>query len=282
MIQLYQTFFFLSYFILSNHSITVQDDYEALVAAERGFALQAENEGIRRAFLSNLDRHSVVFVNNTFVSGTQVYAQQPDGPGYLSWRPAYAEISASGEFGYTTGPFEFRRSKKDGVPISCGQYTSVWHKTDLGQWKVLIDFGCEHDQPGTPAPTMINPEWFGLKDTVAVDTAQASQELLLTEGTFSRLVRQSGLSHAYRDLLPTSDSVRILRNGSLPLMGKGVNGILESETQTVTYQPIRAVTSRAGDLGYTYGFAVVGEKRMGYLRIWRKRGGAWQLAQEVR
>lgn len=281
MTPLYLTVWYIACLVLQTNPITVQPDYEALVAAERAFARQAKADGIRRAFLDNLDEQSVVFVNQKFVAGRPIYAQQSNGSGLLSWRPAYAEISVSGEFGYTTGPFEFRRQAEDAEPVAFGQYTSVWHKTNAGQWKVLIDFGCEHGKPSQLEIAFQLPDRFGPKQTEALDTAKANRELLSAESAFNRAARQSGLSYAYRLILPLNDSVRILQAGHYPLAGRAARAMEETQTQIADFQALCALTSRAGDLGYTYGFAIFGEKRRGYLRIWRKRKGDWQLAQEV-
>ncbi|GHB75475.1 DUF4440 domain-containing protein [Persicitalea jodogahamensis] len=281
MIQLYQSLFLLAYVFMQSEATTVQADYEALVAAERAFGRQAKSDGIRRAFLDNLDEQSVVFLNQNFVAGQTVYDRQPDGSGLLSWRPAYAEISASGDFGYTTGPYEFSRRATDDEPTVFGQYTSVWHKTETGRWKVLIDFGCNHGKPNQTETPLPAPDQFGTKKTATIDTAITNRELSLADSTFASTARQSGLRAAYQLILPNTDSLRILHAGHRPYKGLAAREKLGTLPQVTQVQTLRAVTSRAGDLGYTYGFVIFNEKRRGYLRIWRKRNNGWQLAQEV-
>ena len=282
MIQLYLTLYIATCLFLQANPSTVQPDYVAMVAAEKAFAQQAKTDGIRQAFLNNLDEQSVVFLNHKFVAGRPIYDRQSGNRlALLSWRPVYAEISASGEFGYTTGPYEFRRQSTDDEPAACGQYTSVWHKTPTGRWKVLIDFGCEHAQPDRPETSFPMPDRFGPKNTETIDTSMANRELLQAESTFVRTARQSGLRSAYQLILPPTNSVRILRDGNRPYVGQAARERIETLPQVTEFQTLRAVTSRAGDLGYTYGFAVFNEKRRGYLRIWRKRNNGWQLAQEV-
>jgi hypothetical protein len=57
------------------------------------------------------------------VNGKQWYQQRPPSPGRLSWEPIYADISAAGDMGYTTGPWEFRKNSTDAEAVAFG---GVW------------------------------------------------------------------------------------------------------------------------------------------------------------
>jgi ketosteroid isomerase-like protein len=66
----------------------------------------------------------------------------------LTWTPVGADISASGDLGYTYGTFEFRSKDKDGKPVvEHGKYTSIWKKQKDGSWKVVLDMGNASSQP---------------------------------------------------------------------------------------------------------------------------------------
>ena len=65
-----------------------------------------------------------------------------DKNNHLSWTPVGADISASGDLGYTYGTFEFRSIGKDGkTTVEHGKYTSIWKKQKDGSWKVVLDMG---------------------------------------------------------------------------------------------------------------------------------------------
>jgi ketosteroid isomerase-like protein len=67
---------------------------------------------------------------------------------HLTWTPVGADISASGDLGYTYGTFEFRSKDKDGKPtVDRGKYTSIWKKQKDGSWKVVLDMGNGSSQP---------------------------------------------------------------------------------------------------------------------------------------
>jgi ketosteroid isomerase-like protein len=67
---------------------------------------------------------------------------------HLTWMPIGADISASGDLGYTYGTYEFGSKDKDGKPVvDHGKYTSIWKKQKDGSWKVVLDMG-----NASPAP----------------------------------------------------------------------------------------------------------------------------------
>src|SRR5208337_5592504 len=67
---------------------------------------------------------------------------------HLTWTPVGADISASGDLGYTYGTFEFHSKDKDGKDlVDHGKYTSIWKKQKDGSWKVVLDMG-----NGSPEP----------------------------------------------------------------------------------------------------------------------------------
>jgi ketosteroid isomerase-like protein len=66
----------------------------------------------------------------------------------LTWSPVGADISASGDLGYTYGTYQFHSKDKDGKPhIDYGKYTSIWKLQKDGSWKVVLDMG-----NASPAP----------------------------------------------------------------------------------------------------------------------------------
>jgi ketosteroid isomerase-like protein len=65
-----------------------------------------------------------------------------DKNNHLTWKPEGADVSSSGDLGYTYGTFEFSAVGKDGKPtVEHGKYTSIWKKQKDGSWKVVLDMG---------------------------------------------------------------------------------------------------------------------------------------------
>ena len=65
----------------------------------------------------------------------------------LIWTPVGADISVSGDLGYTYGNYEFR-AIKEGKPVTeYGKYTSIWKRQKDGSWKVVLDMGNSSPEP---------------------------------------------------------------------------------------------------------------------------------------
>jgi ketosteroid isomerase-like protein len=66
----------------------------------------------------------------------------------LIWTPVGADISASGDLGYTYGTYEFHAIGKDAKPtVQYGKYTSIWKQQKDGSWKVVLDMGNASPEP---------------------------------------------------------------------------------------------------------------------------------------
>lgn len=80
----------------------------------------------------------------------------PDSASSLSWQPTEAEVSASGDLGFTIGDFEVRtRDAKGGLRSARGSYVTVWKKGPDGTWRAVVDIGTrpeESRETGTPGP----------------------------------------------------------------------------------------------------------------------------------
>src|ERR1700691_6170524 len=62
-------------------------------------------------------------------------------PGFaLQWSPTKANMSASGDLGYTAGSYALTMNDATGKPvIEQGKYIAVWKKQPDGSWKVIED-----------------------------------------------------------------------------------------------------------------------------------------------
>jgi len=59
----------------------------------------------------------------------------PEAGRALTWTPTSADISQSGDLGYSYGTFELNTR---GVTLQHGSYVRVW-KTQGGKWRVVVD-----------------------------------------------------------------------------------------------------------------------------------------------
>src|ERR1043165_4031926 len=86
--------------------------WDSLVEAERSFARTSITKGTKDAFMSVLAEESIIFRPRA-VNGKKWFTENPGATTQLSWEPEFADISAGGDLGYTTGPWEVRRTPQD-------------------------------------------------------------------------------------------------------------------------------------------------------------------------
>lgn len=77
-------------------------------------------------------------------------------PGFaLQWTATKADVSASGDLGYTTGAYQMTTKDAAGTPTTeKGKYVTVWKKQSGGQWKVTDDIFNADAPPPPPAPAV--------------------------------------------------------------------------------------------------------------------------------
>ncbi len=100
----------------------------SLVEAERAFAQYSVENGQREAFLKFFAEEGVAFNPRPFNSNEYLRPQPPTPkpqPFILNWQPLFADISAAGDMGFTTGPYTVVAANR---PTRHGMYFSVWKK----------------------------------------------------------------------------------------------------------------------------------------------------------
>jgi ketosteroid isomerase-like protein len=70
----------------------------------------------------------------------QIIDATRDSDFLLSWRPEVAEVSLSGDLGYTWGTYWLELLDEEGNPVVLdGNYVNVWRKSATGVWEVIVD-----------------------------------------------------------------------------------------------------------------------------------------------
>lgn len=250
---------------------SLQADLDAMVAAERAFSKLSEEKGFKESFLTYIADDGIMF-RPMPVKSKELLAARPDPPIKLVWWPSHAEISRSGEMGWTTGPWERRAHGSD--EVAHGHFLTVWKRQADGKWRWMIDTGIEHAKPTSPSgsPPPVAKE---KAPATKVDVAAETQALLALDRELGQATAK-GTSAAY--LARVADDARLMRPGAFPHVGKDeVRAALEKAPAAMTSTPEGGGVSAAADLGYTYGTAEWPGAKVGYLRIWEKRDGAWKL-----
>jgi ketosteroid isomerase-like protein len=204
----------------------------------------------------------------------------------LSWEPIYADISQSGEFGYTTGPSEWADHSAAKRPPYYGFYFSFWKKQATGEWKVVFDVGTELPGPYKGSKSFRSPVFVERKEGGATDQLA---DLMSVERDFLGTIKSDGPVRALDKFL--GDDARIYRQREYPIIGgDAIRKYFSAKPYLATWEPMHSDSAKSGDLGYVYGSYTIesaggksGDAEKGYyLRAW-KRGvdNRWKLVAEV-
>lgn len=258
-------------------SITLQ-----LANAERSFSALSEKEGIKNSFLTYLDDDCIMF-NPHPVNGKQLYATRPANTALLSWFPLFVEVAASGDFGISTGPWEYRKSKQDTV-LSVGYFFSIWKKNREGNWKVALDFGINFPKDKLRVEQQdFHSHTRTSKRVLYPESAQA--ELKKIENKFIKNYRTQGAVDAYE--ASSSGNLRMYREGSFPAVDKKESlEMIQQEPPLSDFIPLETSIAFTGDLGYVYGYAVDAKNdSSSYVRVWRLalsgKEKEWKIAIDI-
>jgi ketosteroid isomerase-like protein len=229
---------------------------DKLVATERAFARAAAETSTKEAFLKFLADDAVVF-EPTAVNGKEVWSKRPPSVGLLSWEPVWADISADGSIGYTTGPWEFRPKGKDGDPVAFGEYVTIWKKQKDGEFKAILDIGISHGKPEGPTPKLEFPE---------ESNGIPSKDCCYWGG---------GANESPQDSL--ANYGRIYRDGAFPVIGKQAVSLLKSESRV--FEDL-FTCSGSESFQFCFGVASLGkERRFNFLQVLTYHSGSkkWQV-----
>ena len=276
-------------FLVTQVFAQAQTPLQEMVKTEQAFSKTAEEKNIRDAFLAFIADDGLLFRPGA-VNGKKWLLDHPapasDKKPLLAWQPSFAGMAASGDMGFTTGPWEFKNDIKDEKPSGYGHFMTVWKKQPGGSWKFVVDLGISHPDSGGPQTSWQPADTAQKMTTVeAVDQASERKALLVRDVNYSAAGVNEGLVKAF--LAFASPQVRLYRSGSLPFVGRDASAAALTKAKgKFTWQPIGGDVSRAGDLGYTHGTYEVNDaskvvEHGSYVRIWKKEDGVWRIVMDV-
>ncbi|MBB1283950.1 hypothetical protein HRH25_06160 [Flavisolibacter sp. BT320] len=262
-------YLFFSLLLLCKNAFA-QKGLAEMIAAEKSFAMYSVLHGTKEAFLQFADSNSIMFSRGEPVNGFQLWRDRENKPGVLNWRPRYAEIAASGDFGYTCGPWTFQPSTTEDPVIANGYFFTVWQKKASGEWKFLFDVGTDTGPKQDDSAVI----------TQQVETRRGVEITMLeAEADFIRLFKMDS-ARAYQ-LFFSETSLQAREGTGLMQTAKQEPATnRETEGQTL-FSALGNGIAASGDLGYVYGTALLNGKKDAYLRIWRHEPKGWKIALQL-
>ena len=117
-----------------------------IIAADKAFSVSSDKDGAKVAFLHAIARDCKLLAVDEHAGAdavNQTFRQLP-ASAKLTWEPAYADVSESGDLGYTWGRYQLivPMGKPGSAPlVRRGTYVTIWKRQRGGGWKVVLDGG---------------------------------------------------------------------------------------------------------------------------------------------
>ena len=115
---------------------------EQLKQADLAFSQLCQEKGMKASFLAYSDENVIKLNNKEFAVRGKANLEKWFGDEKedfkLIWKPDFAEVSKSGDLGYTFG--NWRLTLADGTQ-RYGNYMTIWKKQADGSWKYVMDGG---------------------------------------------------------------------------------------------------------------------------------------------
>ena len=270
---------------LSCFAQTGNKNARALVAAEKVFAHISVTKNTVEAFLASLADSGIVFQKGQPVNGRNVWLQRKPDSSELYWTPVFADVSAAGDLGYTTGPWTYKVKRTDSKPAAYGVYNTVWIKEPGRDWKVFIDLGVSHplahkDQPVT---------YSKIKAVATKDIDAAQKESSAAENMLISMINANGEIKLLQNFL--SAEAHVVRPGHFTYTGAdSIQSLFESDKINYEYERSGSRVASSGDMAAFYGkIKAIRSQDDGtskvlagnYLRVWKKEPDGWKVVLDV-
>lgn len=252
-----------------------------LATEEAKFAAYSVKNGMRAAFLEFFAEQSWLLRPEP-VDAKEWLRARPDPKIILDWKSLRTVLAASGDLGFSTGPWILRSKTDPNAPAAHGQFFSVWQKQKNGGWKVFIDHGISHGATTTPDALPGTP----------LNALDLSAQKIRTDASVEDAERQfiARGNSPYAEFI--TPHTRLLRDGQSPIDGTtAIAEYLKSQEGQWSWTVKLQGTSRADDFAYAVGNYTwqpkAGVARKGqYVRVWVRDAGdatsaRWTLAGEV-
>lgn len=247
----------------------------AVTDSEYAFAHAAETS-VRGAFLRYLAADSIVLQPEP-IPGRAVYGDAKESADKLAWYPAIADVAASGDLGFTTGPWVYTVAAT-GKQLY-GHYLTVWRRDPSCAWQVVLDGGVSHAAPGAEPP--LHPTQghaLGGVDrrTPTAATAAAVHDLR----RFNAGAAQTGLADTVSAF--GADDLRVYVDDHDPIDGpRPAADFFKVHPAVGAWSETYRALSGDADMAYAYGelHDAAASRTAAYAQVWRydRTKGRWRL-----
>jgi ketosteroid isomerase-like protein len=257
---------------------------QSLVSAEQAFARMAITKDTRTAFVAYLAEDCVMF-RPLPVNGYDLYKARPVTAAKLAWGPVFAEVSAAGDLGVTTGPWEFTPPPGTAnAEMAYGQFFSVWRRQPGKPWKVALDCGVSHARPDEGLGGLAFEAGPSHSGASGSDSAAA---MAAFDDELGRAAHEFNGPRAV--INATTDDLRYLAEGQPPRQGQEARNAMSAMPSRVAFHTLGLGLAKSADLGFTYGVREDSSEALDhapdstmYVHVWRRiDDGTWKISAAV-
>lgn len=258
---------------------------EGLAATERAFSKMSEEKGIKDSFLAYIADDGIIFRPGP-VRGKDFLTPRPPARAKLVWRPIQADLSAAGDLGYTTGPYQVwpPGAPADAKP-GTGYFVTLWKRQADGNFKFVLDLGTGDN----PLPAQGDADYAAPAATVKIPLTKASGDPAAGREALLAADRKLASADASGYVAAFAGDGRALRMEQPLAVGHPAVAKALATVKTADWKASQAGIADSGDLGYTYGTVSLpgagpaGAAATGdYLKIWKKdAAGDWKIVVDV-
>lgn len=125
----------------TDEKTNVEAERSTLSDAERAFSKISETEGLAKAYTQHLSDEARLHRDGTLPLTThdEIIAYLSKDSSNRAWQTMFAEVSQSGDLGYTYGSFESKAASSQDASTEKGFYARVWKKDQANKWKLVAD-----------------------------------------------------------------------------------------------------------------------------------------------
>jgi ketosteroid isomerase-like protein len=250
------------------HSKGNAQQINEVINAENSFAGYAKEYNTKDAFLNFCDSNGVVFNQGKAINAKKVFSRSKPATDKLLWQPAFAGIASSGELGFSTGPFEKRPSLTDTITYG-GAFSTIWRKTEDGQWKFLVDLGVVLGNSPMAVQQVKKATVSKKATTKGIDDVKSMDAQFIS--AYKENAKKAYANYLHRDACLN------LKNAILLLGEKQWTEAIHTIPSGLEMTPMEAGISKAGDLAYVYGLVTFEGKNENYLRVWQNTANGWKI-----
>ncbi|MBU1297688.1 MAG: nuclear transport factor 2 family protein [Bacteroidetes bacterium] len=132
-------------FLGCGQNINLDREKENLLKTDAEFSQMSSEKNAAEAFYTYFADNGIqIRPNGDTIVGKDSIREHLTSPQkyILTWEPKMAEVSNSGDLGYTWGTYKTKFEGPQGKPLErTGKYLTVWKKQNDGGWKVIADIG---------------------------------------------------------------------------------------------------------------------------------------------